>query len=172
MGREMNDSGARSVEEEPVMNRLALSTNPLILGFDHVDRMVERMVKQSGDSYPPFNIEQVGETGFRIALAVAGFAPDDLSVQVEANQLVIRGRQAEQPDRVFLHRGLAARQFRRVFVLADGLEVVSAALDKGILAIDLRRPTVSNEIRTIAIQTTNDAPASGKAAAHRPGGQT
>jgi len=154
------------------MNRLSLSTNPLLLGADHVDRMVERLVKQSGDTYPPFNIEQIGEAGFRIALAVAGFAPEDLSVQVEANQLVVRGRQAEQPDRVYLHRGLAARQFRRTFVLTDGLEVVSAALDKGILAIDLRRPTTSGEVRTIAIQTTNDAPASGKAAAHRPGGQT
>lgn len=147
------------------MNRLSLSTNPLLLGFDHVDRMVERIVKQSGDSYPPFNIEQIGETGFRIALAVAGFAPEDLSVQVETNQLVIRGRQTEQPDRVYLHRGLAARQFRRAFVLADGLEVTSAALDKGILAIDLRRPATASEVRTIAIQTTNDAPASGKAAA-------
>jgi HSP20 family molecular chaperone IbpA len=148
------------------MNRLSLSTSPLLLGFDHVDRMVERIVKQSGDSYPPFNIEQIGETGFRIALAVAGFAPEDLSVQVETNQLVIRGRQSEQPDRVYLHRGLAARQFRRAFVLADGLEVVSATLDKGILAIDLRRPTAASEVRTIAIQTTNnDVPASGKAAA-------
>jgi HSP20 family molecular chaperone IbpA len=147
------------------MSRLSLSTNPLLLGFDHVDRMVERIVKQSGDSYPPFNIEQIGETGFRIALAVAGFAPEDLSVQVETNQLVIRGRQAEQPDRVYLHRGLAARQFRRVFVLADGLEVVSATLDKGILAIDLVRPTAATEVRTIAIETPNDAPASGKAAA-------
>jgi HSP20 family molecular chaperone IbpA len=147
------------------MNRLSLSTSPLLLGFDQVDRMVERIIKQSGDSYPPFNIEQIGETGFRIALAVAGFAPDDLSVQVETNQLVIRGRQTEQPDRVYLHRGLAARQFRRAFVLADGLEVVSATLDKGILAIDLRRPTATSEVRTIAIETTNDAPASGKAAA-------
>lgn len=146
------------------MNRLSLSTNPLLLGFDQVDRMVERIIKQSGDSYPPFNIEQIGETGFRIALAVAGFAPEDLSVQVETNQLVIRGRQTDQPDRVYLHRGLAARQFRRAFVLADGLEVVSAALDKGILAIDLRRPTAASEVRTIAIQT-NDAPAGGKAAA-------
>jgi HSP20 family molecular chaperone IbpA len=147
------------------MSRLSLSTSPLLLGFDHVDRMVERIVKQSGESYPPFNIEQIGETGFRIALAVAGFAPEDLSVQVETNQLVIRGRQADQPDRVYLHRGLAARQFRRAFVLADGLEVVAATLDKGILAIDLRRPTATTEVRTIAIQTTDDVPASGKAAA-------
>jgi HSP20 family molecular chaperone IbpA len=147
------------------MSRLSLSTNPLLLGFDHVDRMVERMVKQSGDSYPPFNIEQIGDSGFRIVLAVAGFAPEDLAVQVEANQLVIRGRQADQPERVYLHRGIAARQFRRAFVLADGLEVVSAALDKGLLAIELRRPVTAGEVRTIAIRTQDDAAASGKVAA-------
>lgn len=154
------------------MSRLSLSTSPLFLGFDHVDRMVERIVKQSGDSYPPFNIEQIGETGFRISLAVAGFAPEDLSVQIEANQLVIRGRQPEQPDRVYLHRGLAARQFRRAFVLADGLEVIAASLDKGILAIDLRRPTATSEARTIAIETTNDARPVGRPRRAEPGGQT
>jgi HSP20 family molecular chaperone IbpA len=143
------------------MSRISLSTNPLLLGFEQVDRMVERLVKQSGDSYPPFNIEQVGETGFRIALAVAGFAPEDLSVQVESNQLVIRGRHAEQRERVYLHRGIAARQFRRVFVLADGLEVAAATLDKGILTIDIRRPVTSIEVRSIAIQSKNDASASG-----------
>jgi HSP20 family molecular chaperone IbpA len=147
------------------MSRLSLSTNPLLLGFDHVDRMVERMVKQSGDSYPPFNIEQIGDSGFRIVLAVAGFASEDLTVQVEASQLVIRGRQADQPERVYLHRGIAARQFRRAFVLADGLEVVSAALDKGLLAIELRRPVTAGEVRTIAIRTQDDAAASGKVAA-------
>jgi HSP20 family molecular chaperone IbpA len=147
------------------MSRLSLSTNPLLLGFDHVDRMVERMVKQSGDSYPPFNIEQVGESGFRIVLAVAGFASEDRTVQVEASQLIIRGRQADQPERVYLHRGIAARQFRRAFVLADGLEVVSAALDKGLLAIELRRPVTAGEVRTIAIRTQDDAAASGKVAA-------
>ena len=154
------------------MSRLSLSTSPLLLGFDHVDRLVERIVKQSGDSYPPFNIEQIGETGFRISLAVAGFAPEDLSVQIEANQLVIRGRQPEQPDRVYLHRGLAARQFRRAFVLADGLEVIAASLDKGILAIDLRRPTATSEARTIAIETTNDARPVGRPRRAEPGGQT
>ena len=147
------------------MSRLSLSTNPLLLGFDHVDRMVERMVKQSGDSYPPFNIEQIGDSGFRIVLAVAGFASEDLTVQVEASQLIIRGRQADQPERVYLHRGIAARQFRRAFVLADGLEVVSAALDKGLLAIELRRPVTAGEVRTIAIRTRDDAAASGKVAA-------
>jgi HSP20 family molecular chaperone IbpA len=138
------------------MSRLSLANNPLLLGFDHVDRLLEHIAKQPGDSYPPFNIEQAGESGFRISLAVAGFAPDDLSVQVESNQLVVRGRQAEQAERVYLHRGIAARQFRRVFVLAEGLEVVSAALDKGILTIDLHRPTTLNEVRTIAIQTLDD----------------
>jgi HSP20 family molecular chaperone IbpA len=138
------------------MSRLSLANNPLLLGFDHVDRLLEHLAKQPGDSYPPFNIEQVGESGFRISLAVAGFASDDLSVQVESNQLVVRGRQTEQPERVYLHRGIAARQFRRVFVLAEGLEVVSAALDKGILTIDLHRPTTLNEVRTIAIQTLDD----------------
>jgi HSP20 family molecular chaperone IbpA len=138
------------------MSRLSLTNNPLLLGFDHVDRLLEHIAKQPGDAYPPFNIEQVGESGFRISLAVAGFASDDLSVQVESNQLVVRGRQVEQAERVYLHRGIAARQFRRVFVLAEGLDVVSAALDKGILTIDLRRPTTLSEVRTIAIQTLDD----------------
>ena len=138
------------------MSRLSLTNNPLLLGFDQVDRLLEHIAKQPGDSYPPFNIEQSGESGFRISLAVAGFAPDDLGVQVESNQLVIRGRQPEQPERVYLHRGIAARQFRRVFVLAEGLEVVTAALDKGILTIDLRRPTTLSEVRTIAIQTSDE----------------
>jgi len=138
------------------MSRLSLTNNPLLLGFDQVDRLLEHIAKQPCDSYPPFNIEQSGESGFRISLAVAGFAPDDLSVQVESNQLVIRGRQPEQPERVYLHRGIAARQFRRVFVLAEGLEVVTAALDNGILTIDLRRPTTPSEVRTIAIQTSDE----------------
>jgi HSP20 family molecular chaperone IbpA len=135
------------------MSRLSLSNNPLLLGFDHVDHLLERIAKQPGDSYPPFNIEQIGDRGFRISLAVAGFAAEDLAVEVEAGQLAIRGRQSEQLERVFLHRGIAARQFRRVFVLAEGLEVVSAALNNGILAIDLQRPVVSSATRTITIRT-------------------
>lgn len=139
------------------MNRLSLSNNPMLLGFDHVDRLLERIAKQPGDSYPPYNIEEIGASGLRISLAVAGFAPEDMSVEVENNQLVIQGRQPEQPERVYLHRGIAARQFRRVFVLAEGLEVVSAAFENGILAIDLNRPTVLNEVRKIAIRTPNAA---------------
>lgn len=137
------------------MNRLSLSNNPLLLGFDHVDRLLERIAKQPGDSYPPFNIEAIGDSGLRISLAVAGFGPADMSVEVESNQLVIHGRQPEQTERVYLHRGIAARQFRRVFVLAEGLEVVSANFENGILAIDLNRPTVLDEVRRIAIRTPN-----------------
>ncbi len=146
------------------MSRLTLSAAPLLLGFDHAGRTVERVVKQSGDSYPPFNIEQIGDRGFCVALAVAGFAPEDLSVQVEAQQLVGRGRQSDQPHRVYLHRGIAARQFRRAFVLAEGLEVVSAALDNGILSIELRRPMTLGEVRTIAIETPDGAAAAPTAA--------
>src|SRR5262245_22366337 len=139
------------------MSRLSLSSNPVLLGFEQVDRLLEHIAKQPGDGYPPFNIEQIGENGFRITLAVAGFAPDDLSVQVENNQLVIRGRQPEQPERVYLHRGIAARQFRRAFVLAEGLDVVAASLDNGMLAIDVRRPTMIDQVRTIAIRTPDAA---------------
>jgi HSP20 family molecular chaperone IbpA len=141
------------------VNRLSLSNHPLLLGFDHVDRLLERISKQPGDGYPPFNVEQIGDNGLRISIAVAGFAPEDLNVEVEDNQLVIRGRQSEQPERVFLHRGIAARQFRRVFVLAEGLQVVSATFENGILSIDLQRPATLNEVRRIAIRTA-DAPAS------------
>jgi len=146
------------------MSRLSLSNNPLLLGFEHVDRLLERIAQQPGDGYPPFNIEQVGESGLRIALAVAGFAAEDLDIQVENNQLLIRGRQPEQPQRVYLHRGIAARQFRRVFVLAEGLEVVSAKLDNGILAIAIERPETMNEVRTITIHTPDTANGAGPSA--------
>jgi len=148
------------------MSRLSLSSNPLLLGFEQVDRLLEHIAKQPGDGYPPFNIEQIGENGFRITLAVAGFAPDDLSVQVENNQLVIRGRQPEQqPERVYLYRGIAARQFRRAFVLAEGLDVVSAGLDNGMLAIDVQRPTMIDQVRTIAIRTSDAAGSVGPSSA-------
>jgi len=133
------------------MSRLSLTNNPLLLGFDQVDRLLEHIAKQPGDSYPPFNIEQTGEGGFRISLAVAGFAPDDLSVQVESNQLVIRGRQPEQPERVYLHRGIAARQFQRTFVLADGMDVLGADLRNGLLSIDLARPEPQRLVKTVTI---------------------
>ncbi len=127
-------------------------TSPLFLGFDHLEQMIERAAKTSSDGYPPYNIEQTGPTALRITLAVAGFTMDDLQLTQEDNQLVIRGRQAEEESgRVFLHRGIAARQFQRAFVLAEGIEVKSAWLDNGLLHIDLARPQPEVRIRTIKI---------------------
>ncbi len=116
-------------------------TSPLFLGFDHLEQMLERASKTSSDGYPPYNIEQTSPTGLRITLAVAGFTMDDLQITQEDNQLVIRGRQTDDSQgRVFLHRGIAARQFQRAFVLAEGIEVKGAWLDNGLLHIDLARP--------------------------------
>lgn len=135
------------------MTRLSGFNSPLLLGFDHFERVLDRIQKSSGEGYPPYNIEQTGETGLRITLAVAGFSMDDLSVSLEDNQLVIRGRQCEdETDRVFLHRGIAARQFQRSFVLAEGIEVKGASLDNGLLHIDLNRPTPETRVKTIPIQ--------------------
>ncbi|WP_374448365.1 Hsp20 family protein [Stella sp.] len=139
------------------MTRLSLLNSPLLLGFDHVERVLDRASKSSTDGYPPYNIEQVGEDRLRISLAVAGFATDELSVQVEDNQLVVRGKQREDPARVFLHRGIAARQFQRSFVLAEGIEVTGAHLDNGLLHVDLRRPPVESRVRTIRIDGTKGA---------------
>jgi HSP20 family molecular chaperone IbpA len=126
--------------------------SPLFLGFDHLEQMLERAAKTSADGYPPYNIEQTGPTGLRITLAVAGFVMDDLQVTQEDNQLVIRGRQGEESDgRVFLHRGIAARQFQRAFVLAEGIEVKGAWLDNGLLHIDLVRPQPESRVKTIRI---------------------
>jgi HSP20 family molecular chaperone IbpA len=135
------------------MTRLSLFNNPLLLGFDQFERTLDRIAKSSAESYPPYNIEQLDETGLRITLAVAGFSPDDLTVQVEDNQLVIRGKQTEEPGKVYLHRGIAARQFQRSFVLAEGIEVTGASLDSGLLSIDLRRPPVETRVRKVAIRT-------------------
>src|SRR3954452_16080740 len=116
-------------------------TSPMFLGFDHLEQMLERASKTSSDGYPPYNIEQTGPTGLRITLAVAGFTMDDLQITQEDNQLVIRGRQNDDSQgRVFLHRGIAARQFQRAFVLAEGIEVKGAWLDSGLLHIDLAKP--------------------------------
>jgi HSP20 family molecular chaperone IbpA len=131
--------------------------SPFLLGFDEMERLLERVAKGS-DGYPPYNVEDavVVEGGkeqrvLRITLAVAGFAADELSVTLEENQLVIRGRQREEEGRVYLHRGIAARQFQRAFVLADGIEVLGARLDNGLLAIDLARPEPSKVVRKITI---------------------
>ena len=124
-----------------------------MLGFDHLERLVDSVAKSSADGYPPYNIEQLDENSIRITLAVAGFARRDLDVQLEDNQLLIRGRQPdEQEDRVFLHRGIAGRQFQRRFVLAEGLEVTAANMENGLLHIDLVRPQPITRTRTIDIQ--------------------
>ena len=127
-------------------------TSPMFLGFDHLEQVLERAAKTSSDGYPPYNIEQTGPSGLRITLAVAGFTMSDLQITQEDNQLVIRGRQTEDgQDRVYLHRGIAARQFQRAFVLAEGIEVKGAWLDNGLLHIDLARPQPEVRVRTIQI---------------------
>ena len=144
------------------MSRLQIFNHPLLLGFEEFERTLDRIAK-SGDGYPPYNIEQRGENAIRITLAVAGFSVADLSVHVEDNQLVVRGRQEEPEDRVYLHRGIAARQFQRSFVLADGLEVTGATLDNGLLNIDLERPPAATRVRRIEIRDM-------EAPARKPGG--
>jgi len=133
-------------------SRLSVFNSPLLLGFDQFERTLDRVSKSSAEGYPPYNIEQMGEDRLRITLAVAGFTVDDLSVQIEDNQLVIRGRQSEDRSRIYLHRGIAARQFQRSFVLADGIEVVGASLDNGLLNVDLKRPMPEPKVRTIRIE--------------------
>lgn len=134
------------------MTRLSLFNSPLLLGFDHFERTLDRVAKASNDGYPPYNIEQVSEDELRITLAVAGFSEDDLSVRMEGNQLIIQGKQTDDAERVYLHRGIAARQFQRTFVLAEGIEVISAETDSGLLNIDLRRPLPDSRVKTIAIK--------------------
>ena len=131
------------------MTRLSLFNSPLFLGFDQVEAAFDRVSKHSADGYPPYNVEQLGDNRLKITLAVAGFSSDDLQVQVEDNQLVIRGRQADDPERVYLHRGIAARQFQRSFVLAEGIEVNGASLENGLLSIELERPLVEPQVRTM-----------------------
>jgi HSP20 family molecular chaperone IbpA len=134
------------------MTRLSLFNSPLLLGFDHFERALDRVTKIAADGYPPYNVEQTGENTLRITLAVAGFTMDDLAVRIEDNQLVVRGKQADDKERVYLHRGIAARQFQRSFVLAEGIEVAGAALDNGLLHVDLVRPTVEARVRNIEIR--------------------
>ena len=133
------------------MSRPTLFGSPLLLGFEEFERAIERISKHAGDNYPPYNVEQHSDSHLRIVLAVAGFSPDDLSVQIEGNQLVIRGRQSPEDGGTLLHRGIATRQFQRSFVLADGIEVTGATLDDGLLRIDLERPLVNSEVRCIEI---------------------
>jgi HSP20 family molecular chaperone IbpA len=146
------------------MSRLSLFNSPLLLGFDHFERALDRVSKVSSDGYPPYNIEQLGDNALRITLAVAGFLMSDLSITVEDNQLVVRGKQTDDSQRVYLHRGIAARQFQRSFVLAEGIEVSGAVLDNGLLHIDLVRPEVESRVRTVEIQSGSTA------AEHAPAG--
>ncbi len=137
------------------MTRMAPFSSPLLLGFDAMEKTIERIAK-NGDGYPPYNIERIrsdddGKLTLRITLAVAGFAESDLEVTTEENQLVIRGKQAEDGTREFLHRGIAARQFQRAFVLADGMQVTGALLKNGLLSIDLDRPRPERLVRKIDI---------------------
>ena len=135
------------------MTQRAYFNSPFLLGFEHLDRLLERTVKAAGDGYPPYNIEQSAGDVLRITLAVAGFAPDELNVTVEDRQLVIKGKQADGADRTFLHRGIAARQFQRSFVLAEGIEVTGAELRNGLLTVELARPKAETVIRTVEIRT-------------------
>jgi HSP20 family molecular chaperone IbpA len=137
------------------MTRMTPFSSPLLLGFDTMEKTLERLAK-TGDSYPPYNIERLrGAEGkadrLRITLAVAGFSENDLEVSTEENQLVVRGRQTDETEREFLHRGIAARQFQRSFVLADGMRVICADLKNGLLAIDLERPEAEKLVRKINI---------------------
>lgn len=133
------------------MNRTVYFNSPFLLGFEHLERLLERTAKSAGDGYPPYNIEQSSEERLRITLAVAGFSREELGVTVEGRQLVIRGKQNEATDKQFLHRGIAARQFQRAFVLAEGIEVTGAELENGLLTIELSRPAAESVIRTISI---------------------
>ncbi len=133
------------------MSRLTLFNSPLLLGFDHFERTLDRISKAATDGYPPYNVEQTGENRLRITLAVAGFTQDQLEITVEESQLLIRGRQGEDKSRQFLHRGIAARQFQRAFLLADGMEVLGADLSNGLLSIDLARPEPERIVRKIDI---------------------
>lgn len=138
--------------KDMTMTKLTFGSHPYLLGFEQLERLVERTAKTASEGYPPFNIEATSDTTYRITLAVAGFREDDLAITVEDRQLVVRGRQMEDSvERVFLHRGIAARAFQRSFVLADGVEVAGAGLDHGLLNIDLRRSVPETVVQTIRI---------------------
>jgi len=134
------------------MTKLTLGAYPHMLGFEQLERLVERTAKSGNEGYPPYNIEQTSDHSYRITLAVAGFAEDDLAITVEDRQLVIRGRQSDDSDgRIFLHRGIAARQFQRSYVLADGVDVGEAIMENGLLHIDLTRARPETVVQTINI---------------------
>ena len=138
------------------MARMSPFSSPLLLGFDRLEEVVDRLTRSSTEGYPPYNVVHVADDRLRISLAVAGFAEDDLDVTVERNELHIKGRQAEDDGAVYLYRGIAARQFHRTFLLAEGIEVTGARLDAGQLHVDLTRPAAPEIVRTVAIRSGDD----------------
>lgn len=135
------------------MTKMTLGAHPYLLGFEQLERLMERTAKSDNNGYPPFNIEQYGANAYRITLAVAGFAEGDLSITVEDRQLVIRGKQTDDDEgRVYLHRGIAARQFQRTFVLADGVDVAGAEMENGLLHVDLSKAEPEKVVQTITIK--------------------
>src|SRR6266496_1810434 len=144
------------IKDFATMSRVPSLSSPFLLGFDEIERALDRVTK-AADGYPPYNIERLARDQdnperLRITLAVAGFTRDQLEVTVEENQLVIRGKQQDDKSRHYLHRGIAARQFQRTFVLADGMDVLSADLRNGLLSIDLARPEPERVVKSIAIR--------------------
>lgn len=140
------------------MSRSPTLNSPFLLGFETIERALDRVSRSASDGYPPYNIERLSRTEqeperLRITLAVAGFTRDQLEIIIEENQLVIRGRQTDDRERVYLHRGIAARQFQRAFLLAEGMEVMSADLSNGLLSVDLVRPEPERIVRKIDIST-------------------
>ena len=136
------------------MTRTILFDSPFLLGFERTRDLIERAAKAAGDSYPPYNVQAIGEDGVRITLAVAGFSADQLSVNVEGVQLTVAGRkEGEDAERAFLHRGIAARNFSRTFVLADGMEVDGASLEHGLLHVDVVRPEPERKVKSVPIRT-------------------
>jgi HSP20 family molecular chaperone IbpA len=138
------------------MTRITAFSSPFLLGFDEIERALERVSKSATDGYPPYNIERLPRTAecgeiIRITLAVAGFSQDELEVTIEENELIVRGRQQDDTARSYLHRGIAARQFQKTFVLAEGIEVIGANLADGLLSIDLSRPLAERVVRRIEI---------------------
>ena len=139
------------------MNRMSIFNSPFLLGFDQFERTVDRISKLSSDSYPPYNIEQTSPNGIRITVAVAGFKKNELDVSLEGNQLQIRGvKEEDNRERIFIHRGIATRQFQRNFVLADGIEVREASMDNGLLYVDLFQPINNDQSVKIEIKDSKN----------------
>ena len=138
------------------MNRMSVFNSPFLLGFEQFERTIDRISKLSTETYPPYNIEQISSNLLRITIAVAGFEKDDLEINLEGNQLQIKGfKKEENDDRIFLHRGIATRQFQRNFVLAEGIEVEGASMENGLLSVDLSQPINSEESKKIEIKDSS-----------------